>query len=141
MKNLKKDDLIMLKSLREDEGISNLMVCVTAQRSCERLVVHGATRRLEGQDMYVVNCVQTGRSFLEYDDDPAAIEYLFDVASSVGAQLTILRENNVIDALVNFAIEHNIGTIIVGVSPNKGKDSFTGRFNAKLPGVEFDIVS
>ena len=116
------------------------MVCVTGQRSCERLVVHGKARLNPDQKLYVVHCVPEGKSFLGSNNDADAINYLFTVAKNAGAELTILRENNVVDALVAFAHEHNVKTIVVGASPVESKNSFNSRFSARLPGVEFDIV-
>ena len=65
---------------------------------------------------------------------------IFSPLQNAGAELTILRENNVVDALVAFAHEHNVKTIVVGASPVESKNSFNSRFSARLPGVEFDIV-
>lgn len=117
-----------------------LMVCVTGQRSCERLVVHGKNRLAPDQILYVVHCVPEGKNFLGSSDESDAINYLFNISKNVGAELTILRENDVIDALVDFANEHNIHVIVVGRSPSSAKDSFNNRFSKRLPGVEFDIV-
>lgn len=117
-----------------------LMVCVTGQRSCERLVVHGKNRLAADQILYVVHCVPEGKNFLGSADESDAINYLFNISKNVGAELTILRENDVIDALVDFANAHNIHVIVVGASPSTAKDSFNNRFSKRLPGVEFDIV-
>ncbi len=118
----------------------SLMVCVTGQRSCERLVVRGKSKLLPEQKMYVVHCVPEGKSFLGSNNDADAINYLFTVAKNAGAELTLLRENDVIDALVTFAHVHNVKTIVVGSSPVESKNSFNNRFSSRLPDVEFDIV-
>lgn len=122
------------------EPVKNIMVCVTGQRSCERLVIHGAKRRLPEQKLFIVHCVQTGRHFLNSIDESNAIEYLFGAACAVGAELTILKEDNVVSALAGFARMHNVGTIVLGVSPDNSKESFTSRFYSLLPEVEFDVV-
>lgn len=118
----------------------SLMVCVTGQRSCERLVVRGKSKLLPEQKMYVVHCVPEGKSFLGSNNDADAINYLFNVAKNAGAELTLLRENDVIEALVHFAHEHNVKTVVVGASPTESKNSFNSRFSSRLPDVEFDIV-
>lgn len=53
-----------------------------------------------------------------------AIEYLFTCALLVNAELTILRADSVMDALVDFAVEHNVSVIVLGASPQDGADSF-----------------
>lgn len=117
-----------------------LMVCVTGQRSCERLIEKGAYERREGQELYVVHCVQEGKNFLNQRSEPDAIEYLYTCASIIDAELAILRANNVIDALVEFAETHGITRIILGASQKQTGDSFAARLGAKLNNVEFIIV-
>ncbi len=133
MKKLNND----ISSITHDEERSaqGLMVCVTGQRSCERLVIHGMNRLTNEQKLYVVHCVPEGKNFLGSSDESDAINYLYNIAKGAGAELTILRENDVIDALVNFAYAHNIHVIVVGASPVSSKDSFNNRFSARLPGV------
>ena len=135
MKHLKTEKNNSASSLPQ-----GLLVCVTGQRTCERLVLHGANRLNPHEKLYIVHCVREGKHFLGSEDEADAINYLYNVSKSVGADLTILRENDVIDALVTFAEEHNIETIVLGASPKVGKDSFTNRFASRLPSVEFDVV-
>lgn len=116
-----------------------LMVCVTGQHSCERLLERGASVRMPGQKLYAVHCVQTGHNFLNTIYEPLAIEFLFTCASLYDAELTILRANNVINALVEFAITNKVSKIVLGQSPNPGPDSFDAKLSACLPDVEFII--
>ena len=119
---------------------SALMVCVTGQRACERLIERGVLVRNGNEKMFVVHCAQTGHKFLNYQSEPDAIEYLFTCASLADAELTILRENNVIDALVDFAVSNGVTRIILGASPTQNSDSFAARFAARLNDVEFIVV-
>ena len=77
-----------------------VMVCVTGQRSCERLINHGAKRKKDDQKLFIVHCVQTGHNFMNTTFEADAIEYLFTCALLVNGELTILRANSVIHALV-----------------------------------------
>ena len=88
-----------------------VMVCVTGQRSCERLINHGAKRKKDDQKLFIVHCVQTGHNFMNTTFEADAIEYLFTCALLVNAELTILRADSVMDALVDFAVEHNVSVI------------------------------
>ena len=69
-----------------------------------------------------------------------AIEYLFTCALLVNAELTILRADSVMDALVDFAVEHNVSVIVLGASPQDGADSFADKLALRLPDVELDVV-
>jgi K+-sensing histidine kinase KdpD len=117
-----------------------LMVCVTGQRSCERLIERAAQIRGKDQPFYIVHCVQTGHVFMNFVSDPDAIEFLFTCASLVDAELAILREDDVLDALVGFSQAHNVSTIVLGASPNQDGNSFAARFASRLGNVDFIIV-
>ena len=127
------------KSAADAARIGGLMVCVTGQHSCEKLIDRAAQLRLPGQRMYAVHCVQTGHNFLNNAYEPIAIEFLFACASLYDAELTILRANNVIDALVEFAKTNRVSRIVLGASPHPGSDSFAARLSARLPDVEFVV--
>ena len=68
------------------------MVCVTQQKTCERLILSGY-RLLEAKDgkLYVIHVVNEKEKFLESVNDGEALEYLFGVSKKVGADLTVLR--------------------------------------------------
>ncbi|MBR5948938.1 MAG: hypothetical protein IKZ82_09910 [Clostridia bacterium] len=117
-----------------------LMVCVTGQRSCERLIERGVELRGDAQPFYIVHCVQTGRVFLNFVSDPDAIEFLFTCASLVDAELAILREDDVVDALVGFAKTHNVSTVVLGASPKQDGGGFSAKFSSRLSDVDFVIV-
>ena len=124
----------------ENGIITGVMVCVTGQRSCERLINRGFERTEKGQKLFIVHCVQTGHNFMNSPFEADAIEYLFTAARLVGAELTILREDDVINALVKFANDNNVKLIVLGASPDSGTESFVNRFAMRLPEVEFDVV-
>ena len=117
-----------------------LMVCVTGKHTCEKLLERGAHLRQPAQRLFAVHCVQTGRTFLNTAYEPLAIEYLFSLSSLFDAELTILRANNVIDALVEFAETNRVSRIVLGASPEKTGDSFVSRLSSRLPDVEFVVV-
>ena len=123
-----------------DERLGGLMVCVTGRHSCEKLLSRGARRRKPGQKLYCVHCVQLGETFLNNDYEPLAIEFLFSCASLYDAELTILRADNVIDALVEFAKTNHVAQIVLGPSPVQGPDSFSAKLSARLSDVEFIIA-
>ena len=41
----------------EAPSSGGVMVCVTGQRSCERLINHGAKRKKDDQKLFIVHCV------------------------------------------------------------------------------------
>ena len=149
---------------------TGVMVCVTGQRSCERLIMRGAKLSMEREvvsaasdekkespdsaadgdtaavsaplPLYVVHCVETGQNFMNTPYEADAIDYLFTCAQVVGAELTILRADSVEDALAEFAEQNKVGVIVMGASPETGAPGgrFAKKLAERLPGVEFDIV-
>ncbi|MDY2597765.1 MAG: hypothetical protein SOW24_04680, partial [Eubacteriales bacterium] len=63
MKHLKNEKNNSASSLPK-----GLMVCVTGQRTCERLVLHGANRLNPHEKLYIVHCVREGKHFLGSED-------------------------------------------------------------------------
>lgn len=118
----------------------SIMVCVTNQKSCERLIHHGKERQSENINLFVVHCVHTGQNFMNSVFESDAVEYLFTAAQLAGAQLSLLRADNVDDALVNFASQNNVGTIVMGASPAGSENNIVMRLQRRLPSIEFDIV-
>ena len=117
-----------------------IMVCVTGQRSCERLILRGSDHKSEHDRLYIVHCVQTGHNFMNTVNEADAIEYLFTASRLVGAEMTVLREDDVMNALVGFAKEHEIDLIVLGESPENGNESFVTRLGLRLPNADFDVV-
>lgn len=121
----------------------NIMVCVTSQKSCERLIARGVERSGKADKIHVVHCVQTGRYFMNSVYESDAIEYLFTAAQLVGAELSLLRADDVDDALVDYAQHNEADMIIMGASPGRDRnnaDNIAMRLQRRLPDVEFDIV-
>ena len=132
--------------MEELEKKNGIMVCVTGQRSCERLILHGLKRSTaeEGEErppLYIVHCVPSGRRVMNSIDEADAIDYLFTCAQYAGAELTILRTDTVQQTLADFAHEHNVGVIILGAPGEQGEHNgkFARSLQEFLPEIEFDI--
>ena len=71
-----------------------------------------------------------------------AIEYLFTAAQIAGAELSLIRSEDVEDALVDFAKDKDANIIVLGAAgrPN-GKEPLVMRLQRRLPEAEFDVVA
>lgn len=120
----------------------NIMVCVTRQKNCDRLIARG--EELRGGDdeirLYVVHSVQNGHAFLGNPYEGEAMEYLFTAAQLAKAELTLLRSDDVEDALFDFAKTHGIRVIVMGASAEPGENIIT-RLQRRMPDVAFDITA
>lgn len=122
----------------------NIMVCVTQQKTCERLILKG-NELIESADdkLYVIHVVNEKEKFLENCSDGEALEYLFQVSKKSGADLTVLRSKNILKTILDFARNNKVTHIIMGSSP-EDKDFNSGSIRLKLqnelPNVEFIVI-
>lgn len=114
---------------------NKVMVCVTQQKTCERLIKKGSelAKDIEGS-LYVIHVVNEKDKLLYNLSDGDALEYLFDITKELGADLVVKRSKNVINTLVEFASENEITHIVIGNSTDKSKGKkFSDKLFKKLP--------
>jgi len=116
----------------------DIMVCVTRQRACERLIKRGVALKKEGMDMAVVHVARTGDDLMGNPVEGEALDILFSVSKANGAVMYMLRSDNVLATLEEFALEHHVKIIIMGSAPGDG--GLETVLMEKLPDVEFHIV-
>ena len=124
--------------------LKNIMVCVTQQKNCERLIRAGYEKITNDNDkLFIINVVSEKDTFLNTSSDGDALEYLFSVSSEVGANLTVIRAKDVIGAMCEFAKKHKITHVVVGASPHGGgidEHPVAKRLKETSPESEYIIV-
>ncbi|SHH66351.1 universal stress protein [Sporanaerobacter acetigenes] len=122
----------------------NIMVCVTQQKTCERLILSGYEMlKTDNDKLFVIHVVNEKDNFLNNNSDGEALEYLFNVSKKVGANLTVLRSKDVVKTIEDFAVKNKITHILMGASPDAdggGSQNLTFKLNKMLPEVEFVIL-
>ena len=123
---------------------TNVMVCVTQQKTCERLITSGSRlSKTKNGKLYVVHVVNEKEKFLDYASDGEALEYLFRASKKAGADLTVLRSKDVIQTIINFAKDNNITHMILGTTPNNNnskESNFSLKLQESLPHVEITVI-
>jgi len=120
-----------------------VMVCVTQQKTCERLIEGGSNKiDKENDELYVIHVVNENDTFLYENNDSKALEYLFRVSKAVGADLTVIRSKDVIKAIVDFAKDKKITDIVMGESPSgkNQENSIEINLKNKLPKCDFFVI-
>lgn len=120
----------------------NIMVCVTQQKTCERLIQRGADlkNKLDG-DLFVIHVAKEGVNFLGNKKEADAIEYLFEISKGVGADLTILRSEDIADTITEFAQNKRIDHIVLGEPPTESKyEGIVNKLQERLPQCNFYII-
>jgi Osmosensitive K+ channel histidine kinase len=121
---------------------NNIMVCVTQQKTCERLIkqAHKMIENSSG-NLFVVHVVKNDSKFLGNDKEGEALEYLFGISKSVGANLSVLRADSVSQTLVDYAFENKIDSIVLGESTDSNSENkFYIKLSEKLPNINIIVV-
>ncbi len=119
----------------------HVLVCVTGQKTCERLITEG--RRLADEldaELSVVHVARKGTGLLGgVVAEAEALEYLFKVSSEHGADMAVIRSEHVVDTLVSHARKVNAALMVLGSSRETNRD-VTRDLRAQMPAMEFRIV-
>ncbi|MDK9709980.1 universal stress protein [Acidaminobacter sp.] len=93
-----------------------IMVCVTQQKSCERLIKRGAELCKPQDELLVVHVVKENWRYFGKLKEADALEYLFDISKAYDATLSVIKEMDIEGALTKFAYEEQVDTIVMGES-------------------------
>jgi K+-sensing histidine kinase KdpD len=96
-----------------------------------------------GLSLNIVHVAATGASLLGNPSDSAALDYLFTAAKQNGADLSVIRSDNVLDTLTRVARESGATVIVMGESRQniKEDESIIWRLRAALPEIQVQVVS
>jgi Osmosensitive K+ channel histidine kinase len=96
--------------------MKNVMVCVTQQKTCERLIQFGnAFLGEQDGELFIIH-VAHHQKFLGNSREGEALEYLYEKALEYGANLTVVRSNDVLKTLADLVEKNEITHVIVGES-------------------------
>lgn len=109
----------------------NIMICVTGQLECERLIDYALelSEKKTGE-IFLVHVSSDQRKFTDSID---ALQYLYTQAVENGASLNVLKSKNVLDTLEQFISENKIDIVIMGESREQKKEnSMVDRLQARI---------
>src|SRR5690554_1091680 len=94
-----------------------IMVCITQQKSCERLIKKGSeiSNQVNGE-LHVIHVVKEGWKYFSKLKESDALEYLFDRAKAYGGALTVIKAPDIESTLKDFALKNDIDIIVMGES-------------------------
>lgn len=118
-----------------------VLVCVTRQKTCEKLIHEGVelAKKHDGE-VSVVHVAENGADFLGIHKEAEAIEYLYGVCRAAHADMTVLRADHVLDTLVQFIRDEQVQVVVTGVSPGKSGVDFAQNLRLRLPGTQVYTV-
>ena len=114
--------------------MKNVMVCVTQQRTCDRLIKYG--HELLGKnkgELFIIHVAHYEFKFLGNSEEGEALEYLYEKALEYGANLTVVRSNHVLDTLIELVEKNKITQVILGQSGgDNAENNFIAQFSEKI---------
>lgn len=120
----------------------HVLVCVTGQKTCEKLIAEGAKLAEElGADLSVVHVARQGDGLLGGDvAEDQALEYLFQISSEYGAGMTVIRSDNVVSTLVKHARKVDASMMVLGSPPRRSGRDVVRELREHMPDMELHIV-
>ena len=94
--------------------MENIMVCVTGQMQCKRLLSYALDlQKDKEQEVYLVHVSVTENK--NFTDSMDALEYLYDQAIKNGASLSVLNpKTTILDTLVDFIKKNHVVYVVMG---------------------------
>ena len=119
-----------------------ILVCVTRQKTCERLIKNGQKLAVKASgQLSVIHVAKIGVNFLGNPDEGEALDYLFQISKEAGADITVLRSDDVVDTIAEYADKNHISMIVLGESPNYQSDTnIIRQLEQRLPSVDIKVI-
>ena len=121
---------------------NKIMVCVTRQKTCERLIAIGYKAALKtNAELHVVHVAKSGTNFLNNPHEGEALDYLFQISKKSGAEMSVLRSDHVVNTITEFVKDNKISVLILGESPDlQNENSIIRQLKNNLPEVEIRVI-
>jgi K+-sensing histidine kinase KdpD len=102
----------------------NVLVCVTKQKTCERLIKAASKLKAKNGNLRVLHVAKNSWNILDNSRESEALEYLFKVSKEYNADMTVLRSDNISKTIADFAKNNGIDLIVLGQSNNEQGNKF-----------------
>ncbi|MEG0292260.1 MAG: universal stress protein UspA [Anaerovoracaceae bacterium] len=121
----------------------NVMVCVTSQKNCERLINFGKDLLKEQEgNLLIIHIAHYEFQLIGKTEEGEALEYLYEKALECGANLTVVRSNNVLATLADMVEKNQIDEIVLGESPEMNSTkNIVKNLSEKITNANINVVS
>jgi len=114
-----------------------VLVCVTPQISCKKLIDAGAAIAAEKDAHVRIISVFPQRQC--FNPDLNALEALNRAACEINAEMTVCFSDSPVDRVAEYAAEHRTVTVVAGF-PKDGGCRFITELYALMPGMPLSMV-
>lgn len=119
-----------------------ILVCVTQQKTCERLIKKASQIAvIDKSDLFVIHVAKDSWNFLDNKKEGEALEYLFAISKSVGANLSVLKSDDIVKTITQYVNDNKIDCVIMGESPGDHKENnFYNELKFSLNNIELKVI-
>jgi len=120
-----------------------VLVCVTGQKTCDRLIKTGAQLAAGyAAPLLVVHVAPAGAPLLGNSTQSEALNYLYSLSSEVGAEMAVLRAPDTMERLIQYAQEQHAAHIVLGAGRPDAPDrrDMAALLKIRLPHVQVHVV-
>ncbi|MEG0918526.1 MAG: universal stress protein UspA [Anaerovoracaceae bacterium] len=119
----------------------NIMVCVTSQKNCDRLIDYGRNLLMdEDSNLLIIHIAHYEFSLMGKSEEGDALEYLYEKALECGANLTVVRSNNIVSTLVDMCQKNNIDQLVLGETKEMMSHNVVNGLKGKLKESMINVV-
>jgi len=117
-----------------------IMVLVTLQRHCAKLIRYGTDKALkQGSPLKVVHVTQTNEEMADEKVSNAdVLNYLYALANEAGAEMCMINADVAVTAMAEYAKE--IGTRQIIMGDGEQAHGIAETLSSLLPGVSIGII-
>lgn len=108
-----------------------VLVCVTDQESCGRLIEAGRKLADITENPLKVICVRPRRMESWFGSDE--VEYLFNLSKQLGAEMVIYFHDYAVEAVIDYIRSNDVHYVIVGMPPEPGQSIFITGLEDNFP--------
>ncbi len=121
-----------------------IMVCVTQQKSCERLLIKANSLKDSPTDeVHVVHVIKDNWKYFGELKGSDALDFLFEISCQYGASMHVFKATDIVDKLSEFSKDNKIDVIVMGESKeSKKQQNMIHRLKNRIKReIDFVIVS
>ena len=119
---------------------NKVMVCVTRQHTCARLIAYGADLASKmGAGLLVAHALRPDAAMFELSNEGAALEYLTNLTYGHDGEMSVIRCEDAFAGLATCASENQVDMVILGSSPQNAQD-VSNRMRKLLPEASIIVV-
>ena len=118
-----------------------VLVCVTDQTSCGRLIRYGRQRADETGSLLRVLHVRTReKTMMGNPDIPSALNELYALSREAEADMEIVASQDVEGTIADYAGKCRATLLVLGETPRDRFPPMAERLTPRLPGMQMEVI-